>query len=435
MIKLTRLLVLCLPLTLIGLFSSASFADTSASVQKLDKIIAIVNNGVITQNELNQQLAMIKHQATQNKVKLPPSNVLRKQVLQHLIDVDMQLQMAKRAGIQISSQEVDDAIKKIADRSHITIAQLRQKVEAGGLSYKQYRSNISKEITIARLQQEAVGKDIMINDQQVSNYLSTIKNQSKSNLEYHVKNILIPLPDAPTPTQVEQAKRQATDLVKKLRAGADFSMQAMAESSGQSALEGGDLGWRHMAALPDVFASSVAALKKGQISNPIRTPNGFHIIKLVGVRGSSNTDAITLYHVRHILLLADAKHTPQQVKQEIDKLRQQLEQGSKFSTLAEKYSQDKRSATKGGDLGWVHLGELPPSFNKAIVSMKDGQISQPIRTANGWSLVQVLASRVVKQNKAIERQKIRQYLYQRKFNQEVQNWLQKLRGSTYIKML
>lgn len=421
---------------LISLSNNYCFAAAKTSAQKLDTIVAIVNDGVVTQNQLNQQIAVIKQQAAQNHAQLPPADVLRKQVLQHLIDVDIQLQMAKQSGIKISSTDVDTAIKHIADRAHLSIAQLRQKVQEAGLSYPQYRKNIRKQMTIAQLQQAAIGKGITVTKQEVDAYLKNAKTPANSNVEYHVKNIMIPLTEAPTTEQVQHASKQGDAIVKKLKAGATFSSQAMANSSGETALQGGDLGWRNAAALPDIFEKYVVTMKQGQIIGPIRTANGFHIIKLVGIRDANSTQSVTLYHLRHILLTADEQHSIQQEKQEIEKIRQKLVKGARFSQLAKQYSQDQRSAAQGGDLGWVHIGEVPNSFNNAMQTLKPGQISQPIQTENGWSLIEVIARKKVAEAAGVaQQQQIREYLYQRKFNDKVQNWLQQMRASAYVKIM
>jgi len=258
--------------------------------QPIDRIVAIVNDSVITDNELNVHVNQIRLQIEKRQMQLPPENILRKQVLQHMIDTELQLQMAKQAGIEVDNHDVDEAIQKVAERNHVTLEQLQKTVQSeGGMSWKSYRNSIKKELMISRLEQKAAGQ-IIVTDQQVDDYLNS--NSLRSADSFHVQDILIPLPSTPTSEQVQKGEAQAEHIIKQLKAGANFNQLALAESSGQDALQGGDLGFRKLAELPEAFAARVVAMKPGDIAGPIRTPNGLHVIKLVEVQGGSTGNKV-----------------------------------------------------------------------------------------------------------------------------------------------
>ena len=410
-----------------------AFAQKPGKIQPLDQIAAIVNDSVITETEVNSQLELLSQQLAERNMKRPSIAVMKKQVLQHLIDVDIQLQLAKRHGLTVDSDEVDNAIQRIAKKNRIDVSHLRQEVVKQGLSWAKYRENVQKEMLMSQLQQKALGGDIKITEKQVDDFLKTNTKSNQKNFEYHVKNINLPLPEAPSPEQLQQAKTKAKALIKKLHQGADFSQLAIAQSSGQFALEGGDLGYRRLMALPEIFAKQVVKMKPGEVAGPLRAPNGLQIIKLVAVKGTQSKHWITLTHARHILLKADAVTTPTEVKRKIASIRRQIAQGKSFAQMAKTYSADKSNSIKGGDLGWVHPGELVPAFEKVMDKLKPGVVSQPVQTKFGWHLIQVEARKRIDDTKAYERQQARQAIFQRKFNREVQNWLRKLRAQAYIK--
>ncbi|KTD52534.1 peptidyl-prolyl cis-trans isomerase D [Legionella quinlivanii] len=412
-----------------------SFCAPTLFAEPLDRVVAVVNDGVITSSELNQQVSILKKQYEAKNMQVPSDKVLRKQVLQHLIDVDLQLQLAKQNDISIDNSELNEAISKIAETNHISLTDLREAVENQGLSWNNYRENIRKEILLGRLQQKAVGRDLNITNQQVEDFLKTSYQQDKSQLTYHLQNIVIPLPEEPTTDQLKSAEKKARDLLKKLRQGADFSQIAIAESSGEFALEGGDLGERHLAELPDVFVSEVTKMKAGQIAGPIRTGNGYQLIKLTAIGGDNGKHEVVKTHVRHILLKSDSSLTPAEASRQANNLYQQIKSGKDFALLAKQYSLDAASAVKGGDLGWVTPGELVPEFEKAMDGLPLHKVSKPVKSVFGWHLIEVLERKKVDDSASYQRQQVRQFLQQKKFTEAVQNWQQHLRTDAYIKIM
>nr|WP_238582811.1 peptidylprolyl isomerase [Legionella geestiana] len=406
-----------------------------AQAQPLDSVVAVVNDAVITSSELDAQVEATRKQIEARHMQVPPLNVLRRQVLQHLIDVDLQLQIAKQNGLTIDNAELNDTISKIAESNHLNITQLREALASQGMDWASYRENIRKEILMSRLQQKAVGKDINITSQQVEDYLQTSWEPDRSDQLFRLQNIVIPLPEEPTPAQIEKARRKALDLVAKLRKGENFETLAIAESSGEYALEGGDLGERHLTELPEVFAKEVVRLKVGEVAGPLRTGNGFQLIKLASTSGRPENHQVTKTHVRHILLKQDARMTTEEARRQINNLYQQLQSGKDFAKLAQHYSLDAASAVKGGDLGWVTSGEMVPEFEKVMDKLAPGKISKPFKSRFGWHLAEVLERKIEDDTANFKRQQVRQLLHQRKFNEAVQNWQQHLRADAYVKIL
>ncbi|MEE9451746.1 MAG: peptidylprolyl isomerase [Gammaproteobacteria bacterium] len=405
--------------------------EVSSATEEIDSIIAIVNENVITESELEQELNTVKQQLIQSNVPLPSMDVLRRQVLQSLIDASIQLQLAKDLNLTISNEELDQALEDIAARNNLTLQQLHQEITSQGSSFTQFRESIRKEMTISRLQQEAVRYNIIVTDEQIDDYIQTYQEQIKANLEFHVRNILIPISESPTPNEITQAEQKANALLTRIRDGADFSQTAVAESGDQSALQGGDLGWRGLAALPEIFSQEVIHMEAGDVVGPIRASNGFHLIKLEGTRTGEQNE-VTLTHVRQILLKLDPNKTSTEIKSELSKLRKKIIGGEDFVEIAEQYSEDYSSANKGGDLGWIRPEQLPPALEDEINRLKPDELSQPIQSQNGWHLLEVLGRRVEDDSERQIRATISQLLYQRRFDESVQNWLQELRGQIYI---
>lgn len=267
--------------------------------QPLDRIVAIVNDSVITSNELTIQVNVVRRSLEARQMAMPPDNILRKQVLEHMINSDLEEQMAKSAGIEVDSHDIDDAINKIAERNHITLAEMHQMAEGQGFTWKAYRQNLKKEIMISELQQKVVGR-IVITDQQVDSYLAGAGTASTSKA-FHLEDILIPLSGSPTSQEVATAEKRAESVMDKLKQGANFNQLAVAESGGEDALQGGDLGFRQLPELPEAFAKRVVTMHPGDLSGPIRTANGWHIIKLVAIEGGASTAGPTKEQVRNLL--------------------------------------------------------------------------------------------------------------------------------------
>lgn len=420
----------------IGFFiASYSKILHAQDAETLDKVVAIVNEDIVTESELNTQMDLIRKQLASKSVKLPPDDIFRKQVLQHLIDVDIQLQLAKTYGITVDSTELDAAIDKVAADNGFTLTKLREELSKQGMSWEMYRDNFKKEMIIARMQQNAVGRDIDVTSQQVEDYILKSAKQEKENQIYHVQNIVIPISEEPTTQELTRAQKKAQRLLAKIKQGENFSTLAISESSDEYALEGGDLGDRHLAELPDVFANQVVKMKPGEVVGPIRTSNGFQIIKLVSSSQASSEHKVTKTHVRHILLKQDVSMTTEEALKQVNSLYEQLKSGKDFALMAKQYSLDPASAAKGGDLGWVVPDELVKPFAEAMEKLPPHTISKPVKSQFGWHLIEVLERKTIDDSEAYKRQQVRMFLYQRKFGEAVQNWQQHIRAQSYINIV
>lgn len=414
---------------LLGLISTLTMAEP------LDKVIAIVNDGVITASELNKEVTIARQQLAATKMPIPSEQALRKQVLQHLIDVDLELQLAKENGLAIDNAELSSTIEKIASNNKLSLSQMREAVVAQGLSWQTYRENIRKELLINRVQQKAIGKEVTVSPQQVEDYLKIAAEQDKNQYTYHLQNILVPLPEEPSSEQVKDAQRKMSELLQKIKTGSDFSRLAIEQSNDTFSLEGGDLGERHLAELPELFANQVVKMKVGQVAGPLRAGNGLQLIKLVAINGSDGKHEIVKTHVRHILLKQDATMTSEEASRQAQNLYQQLKSGKDFATMAKNYSLDVGSGAKGGDLGWVDEGELVPQFEKAMKALPLHTVSKPVKTPYGWHLIEVLERKKIDDSETFKRQQVRLFLQQRKFAEAVQNWQQHLRTDAYVKIM
>ena len=404
----------------------------SALAEPLDKVVAVVNDGVITQSEFNEQLSVWRRQLQARSTPMPPDHALKKQVLNRLIDEALELQLAKANGVVIDNAELDETISKIAQDNHMSLTALREALQKEGMTFDTYRENLRKEMSIARMQQQAIGRDIVISTQQVEDYLKTSLEANKAEQVFHVQHIVIPLSEEPTPAEVKKAEAKAQYLLQKIKAGDDFSRLAIAESQGEYALEGGDLGERHLAELPEIFAKKIARMKAGEVSEPLRTGNGFQLLKLVSVSHADTHHEVSKTHVRHILVKQDANMTEIQAGKQIENLYQQLKSGKSFAEVAQQYSMDVGSASNGGDLGWVTPEELLPAFSEVMTTLALNTISKPVKTDFGWHLIEVLERKSIDDSDAFQRQQVRQYLHQRKFGEAIESWQQHVRGTSYI---
>ncbi|WP_058533993.1 peptidylprolyl isomerase [Legionella saoudiensis] len=428
---------MCKKIALVCMLFAA--VSTTQAKQFLDKVVAVVNNGVITSSELDKQVSLTKKQLLAQRMQLPPDNVLRKQVLQHLIDVDLQMQMAKQNGITVDDTELNQAIERIATANHATTAQLRAEITRQGMGWNEYRESIRKEMVLSNLQQKAVGRDVRITNEQVEQFLKTEGDLpvDRTNLTYHVQNLVIPLNDTPTAAEVQKAQKTAERLLASIRKGADFSRLPFDSSLSSLALEGSDLGERHLGELPELFAKEVINMKVGQVVGPLRAGNGLQLIKLVSVGGAAakQQHIVTLTHARHILLKTDASMLPEDAKKQVNNIYQQLIAGKDFATMAKRYSLDTGSAVKGGDLGWISPGETVPEFEKAMNKLALNQISKPVKSQFGWHIIEVLGRKQQDDSVAFKKQQVRQFLHQRKFAEAVHNWQQHIRSDAYINII
>ena len=402
---------------------------THAAPELLDRVVAIVDDDIIMQSELRQRMESVR---LQNQDKdMPDAKALHDQVLERIITESIQLQMADRAGIRVSESQLNDAVSRIAAQNNMSLDAFRQAMENEGVSYTFAREQISNEMRISRVQQYQVGERIQITDQDIDYFLASDIGRMASAAEYHLRHILIAVPSGASAADYQAAEQKARDLITELRNGAEFGRIAMANSSGRTALNGGDMGWRKEGQLPSIFADVAPGMAVGDISEPIRTASGFHIIKLEEKRGGG-TQMIEQAQVRHILIQTNEIRDEEQAKALIDQIHEQLLAGADFEALAKEYSDDPGSGASGGELGWVSPGEMVPEFEQTMQSTATGAISAPIRSQFGWHVLQVTDRRKADIGEEVQRNQVRQMLYARRFDEELPIWLRKIRSEAYV---
>lgn len=408
--------------------------SASAAITEVDRIVAIVNEDVILESELNNRIRTVREQMAQRNAKVPGTDVLRRQVLERMIINRLQLQVADRTGVKVSDSQINAAIGGIARRNNMSIAQFRDTLERDGFNFEAFREDMRQEMTISRLVQQQVKRRITISEQEVDNFLATNKTQRGANAEYRLQHILISLPDGASASQIQQAKSEATGLVTKLRAGGDFTEMAASHSDGGNALKGGDLGWRNSAQLPSLFAGIVDSLREGDISDPIRSPSGFHIVKLAQLRNTEDTrrHIIQQTKVRHILIRTNELTSSDDAKARLEQLKLRLDGGEDFATIARAHSDDRGSAVNGGELGWTSPGDLVKQFEAVMNRMPLNKVSEPFQSQFGWHILEVLDRRQHDDTDKFIRNRARQAIGERKAEEETQNWLQRIRDEAYV---
>ncbi|MCU1726561.1 peptidylprolyl isomerase SurA [Pseudomonas sp. 7P_10.2_Bac1] len=419
------------PLVLGALFLGTAAAH--AAVQPLDKVVAIVDNDVIMQSQLDQRVHEVQQTIAKRGQGVPPASVLDQQVLERLIVENLQLQIGERSGIRITDEELNQAIGTIAQRNNMTLDQFRQALAHDGLSYDDAREQVRREMIISRVRQRRVAERIQVTEQEVKNFLASDLGKAQLSEDYHLANILIPTSDSASSDAVQAAAKQAEDIYKQVKQGADFAQLAIARSGSDTALDGGDMGWRKAGQLPPPFDRMLSEMPVGDITPPVRTPGGFIILKLLDKRGGQ-TVMVDEVHVRHILIKPSEIRTEAQTKELADKLYDRIQSGEDFATLAKTYSEDPGSALNGGDLNWVDPNSLVPEFREVMAETPQGVLSKPFRTQYGWHVLEVLGRRSTDSTTQAREQQAMNALRNRKYDEELQSWLRQIRDEAYVEI-
>lgn len=417
-------------LLLVLVASSLPSLTHAADGVLLDRIVAVVNEDVILQSELDEQLTSIAAQLQQRGVTLPPHDIFVRQVLQRIIINKLQLQRAKFGGIVISDDMLNQYLSRLAQQKGISLTELPAAMAHDGVDYAAYREDLRKQLTIDNLQQLDVMRNIIVSDREIDQYLAA--QDDGSNREYHLAQIFIALPSNPSPEEITSKQKRAEQILDILQDGRDFAETAVAYSDGQQALQGGDLGWRPQAQIPSVLAAAAVALEKNEVSNILRSPGGFHIIKLLGTRlAGEQAVVVTQPHARHILIKTNTLVTDTQARTKLAALRQQILDGADFAELARENSDDT-TAAQGGDLGWSNPGDYAPAFEQTLKNLQPGEISQPFKTEFGWHIVQLLDRRQQDMTETVRRNRAAYAIRQRKFEEQLPIWMQKLWDEAYL---
>ena len=399
--------------------------------QLLDRAVAIVNDGIVTESDLQEQMAMYEGRLKEQNTPLPPSDVMRKQVLDRLIIQEVQLQRAERIGLKITDDQVNEQLADIAKRNGIPLAQMPAALAQQGIDYGSFRDNMRKEMTLQRLRQKDVLGKINITPRELEQFLERQKKMPSETDEYNVSHILLAIPPEATQTQVKEVEKLAEQIYTRSQ-DEDFGRLAVAYSNSQTALEGGSLGWRKGPELPTVLAEIVVGLKPGQVSRPMVTPTGYHLVKLNEVRSTDGSHIEDQVHARHILMRPDELQDDATVRQRLADVRQRVLKGEEFAAFASSMSADSSSAVNGGDLGWSGPGSFVPEFEATLARLKDNEISEPFHTEFGWHIVQVLGRRQFDTTEESQRGRALRQLRESKVDEETELWLRRLRDEAFV---
>ncbi|MDH0895847.1 MULTISPECIES: peptidylprolyl isomerase [unclassified Pseudomonas] len=421
----------CLRPLLLGAVLLASGAQ--AQFQSLDRVVAIVDNDVIMYSQLDQRLREVEQTIGKRGGQLPPQDVLQQQVLERLIVENLQLQIGDRSGIRITDEELNQAMASIAERNSLTLDQFRAALARDGLSFEDAREQIRREMVISRVRQRRVAERIQVTNQEVQNFLASDLGQIQLSEEFRLANILIPVPEAASPDEIRAAAQKTAQVYDSLRGGADFAQTAMSSSASENALEGGEIGWRKSAQLPPAFAEMIRGLSVGDITEPVRTPGGFMIVKLLEKRGG-DTLVRDEVHVRHILIKPNEVRSEAETRRLVERLYQRIVAGEDFSTLAKNFSEDPGSALNGGDLNWIDPNSLVPEFREVMAKTPSGQLSEPFKSPYGWHVLEVLGRRATDSSEQYREQQAMNVLRNRKYDEELQAWLRQIRDEAYVEI-
>lgn len=416
----------------------AAAAAPAGSAQTLDRIVAVVNDEVITASELDLRLRYAEQQLRRQKIALPAPDALRHQVLERIIIDRAQVQMARENGVRVDDATINATIARIAEQNRLELPQFRARLESEGVTFSRFREDVRDDIAMNRLRDREVDAKIQITEAEVENFLAEQTGEAAGSFEYNVAQILLRVPDNAGTDRIEQLRRQAESLAAQARSGADFAQLAASYSAAPEALTGGELGWRSGERLPQLFVDAVKNLKPGQVAPVLRSPGGFHVLKLVGARSAADsrlsTGPLVQTHARHILLRVSDLTPEPEVRRRLADLRDRVVKGGQdFASLARLHSVDP-SATRGGDLGWLYPGDTVPEFEHAMDALKPGEISEPVRSPFGWHLIQLVERRTEESPVERNRMAARMALRERKSDEAFQEWLRQLRDRTYVEL-
>ncbi|HEX7381258.1 MAG TPA: peptidylprolyl isomerase [Nevskiaceae bacterium] len=409
---------------------AAGPAGNGAQPVVLDRIVAVVNQGVILQSELANAIALTQSQLKIRGIQVPPVRDLQGQVLEHMIMTRIQLQRAKADGIRVDDGEITAAIARIAEQNHTTPTQFMDKLASQGVSSVELRNQVRDEITMGKLRQKEVDDRINVTSQDIDLFLAN--HPVDSNDQYQLSNILVAVPENATPAQRDKAKAKADQILDELHKGANFAQLAVRDSDGQNALQGGKLGWRKADDLPTFFAHVVPGLKVGGVSEVISAANGYNIIRLDDERSGEKQETVEENDVQQILLTTNPLRDEAQTQALAQKLYAQIKGGADFGKLAEADSDDTQSKNDGGKMGWQPPGALVPSFQQQVDALQPGQLSQPFQTRLGWHIVKLLGRRTVNVTDQMRRARARAAIMQQREAENYETWLQRLRAESYV---
>lgn len=412
------------------IFTGSLVIDGAVAMTPLDSIAIIVNEDVITKNELAEKTGYFENQIRASGGSVSDRESLQKQVIERMIRDQVQLQKAAQLGIQIDDISLNRMIDAMAKNNKMTMSELRATLEREGIDFGDFRTQTREELIIQELQKRMVAEKVNVTTQEVQQFIEANERQTNSGTEYHLLHILVATPVSASPEDIQQAQNKAEQLYEQLEQGADFKQLAMRESAGSNALNGGDLGRRKANELPELFLNAIENLTTGDVSKPVRSASGFHLLKVIG--SNNNAEMVTQTHARHILLKTSADRDDEQAREALLELKQRIQDGEAFADLANEHSEDPGSKIKGGDLGWANPGTFVPAFERVMNSLAIDEISAPFKSEFGWHIMQLLGRRQVDMTASIKEAKAMQAIRKRKIDEELRLWLRKIRDEAYV---
>ncbi|WP_395683133.1 peptidylprolyl isomerase [Dokdonella sp.] len=407
---------------------SPPVAAQAATGQPLDRIVAVVDEDVVLQSELDRQVQAVTTQYASNPQQLPPHDVLERQLLDRLILQKLQVARADSTGVKVSDAQIDQALTQIASQNKMDVTQLRGAIESQGMNYTGFRDNVREQLIVQALRQRVAQSRVQVSDAEID---SLLKNGNLHPGQLHLGYIMINVPDGATPEQIDEARVKADDVKRQIDGGMDFAAAAIRYSNAENALQGGDLGWRSANELPPAMLDAAEKLQEGQTSAPLRGPNGFHIIKLVGKRGG-DSHVVTEYEASHILVKSSELVSNEQAKKKIEDIRRRIAGGADFAVVAKESSDDDATAALGGDLGWFSGEAYGAKVDEVVKSLKPGEVSQPFQTPAGWHIMKLADKRETDKAGEMQRDEAKNMLFQRKAEDEYGSFLRQIRSEAFI---
>lgn len=414
-----------------ALAASCCLGTVNAAPIEIDRIVAVVDSGVITEYELRSRVDQVLRQLAGQNTQAPPRRVLEKQLLERMITEKALLQIAEDTNIRVEGGQLDRAVANIAQRNNLDPVAFRKALESEGMDFEAFRDQIRTEMVVARLREREVDSRVVVTDAEIENYLASTARDASQQDEYNLGHILVQTPEGASPEQLAEYRAKAEKALAELQGGADFAQVSAAYSDAANALQGGILGWRSQAQLPSLFIDAVKPLSQGGVSPVLRSPNGFHILKLLDKRGKDMQYIVRQTHARHILVRTNEVVSDADARNRLVQLKERIENGGSFEELAKIHSDDL-SASKGGDLGWLNPGDTVPDFERTMDALKPGQLSDPVRSPFGWHLIQVLERRDQDVSEERKRLEARKAIRARKSDEAFDDWVRQARDRAYV---
>ncbi len=421
-------------LAILLICGSVAFAQPGQRIVLADRIVAVVNNEVITQRGLDERVNVVIRQLQRNGTRVPSRDVMERQVLERMITDQAQLQFARESGVRVEDAAIDAAIARIAENNKLSVEEFRAALTRDGIPYDRFREDVRAEMLLSRLREREVGHRVQVSESEIDNFLAEHQGGGdEANVEFHLSHILVRVPEQASAAQVEQRVRRAQEALKRARAGEDFAQLAVTYSDAQDGLKGGDMGWRGPDKLPELFVRAVAKVRPGEVSDIVRSPAGFHILKVHQRRGGDRTESVSVEqtHARHILVRTNELVSETEARRKLGVLRERIVQGASFEELA-RLNSDDATAARGGDLGWVLQGDTVPEFQRAMNALQPGEISEPIKSPFGYHLIQVVERRMADVSGDRRRLEARRILRERKAEEAYQEWVRQLRDRAFV---